>query len=118
MRAILFVRPDYSSRCVSLKESPLKLVPILKRPESGKKEEPKPKLLGPDILWWGGGLPREGVGAEKFGMFLETRVTKFFSGLCRDIPEVPGKSEKKTFLFNFPFLWNTNRANLYENEMV
>ena len=36
-----------------------------------EEKEPKPKLLGPDILRWGGGLPREGVGAEKFGMSRE-----------------------------------------------
>ena len=39
---------------------------------SRKKKEPKPKLLGPDIFGWGGGLPREGVGAKKFGMSFET----------------------------------------------
>ena len=27
-----------------------------------EKTEHRPKLLGPDILWCGGGLPREGVG--------------------------------------------------------
>ena len=32
---------------------------------SGKKKEPKPKLLGPDVLHWGGGLPREGVGGRQ-----------------------------------------------------
>ena len=74
---------------------------------SGTKKEPKPKLLGPDILRWGGGLPREGVGVEKFGMSLETRETKLFwrdiPGFCRvrDIPEVPEKFEKKKCVFNF-----------------
>ena len=72
---------------------------------SGKKKEPKPKLLGPDILRWGGGLPREGVGAEKFGTSLETRETKLFwrdiPGFCRDIQEMPEKFEKKKFVFNF-----------------
>ena len=79
---------------------------------SGKKKEPRPKLLGPDILRWGGGLPREGVGAEKSGMSLETRETKFFwrdiPGFCRDIPEVPEKSESdseinKEICVQFPF---------------
>ena len=46
----------------------------------------------------GGGLPREGVGAEKFGMSLETRETTLFwrdiPGFCRDIPDVPKKFEK------------------------
>ena len=66
---------------------------------SGKKKEPKPKLLGPDVLLWGGGFPREGVGAGKFGMSLKTRESKLFwwdiPGFCRDIPEAPEKFEKK-----------------------
>ena len=72
---------------------------------SGTKKEPKPKLLSPDIFWWGGGLPREGVGAKKFGMSLETQGIKLFwrdiPGFCRDIPEAPEKFEKKMFGFNF-----------------
>ena len=31
-----------------------------------QEKEPKPKLSGPDIFEWGGGPPREGVGAKKF----------------------------------------------------
>ena len=41
--------------------------------KSGKKKEHKLKLLGPDIFRWGGGLPREGVGAKKFSMSIETQ---------------------------------------------
>ena len=66
---------------------------------SGTKKEPKPKLLSPDIFWWGGGLPRERVGAKKFGTSLETQRIKLFwrdiPGFCRDIPEAPEKFEKK-----------------------
>ena len=65
---------------------------------SGKKKEPKPKLLGPDIFGWGGGLPREGVGAKKFSMSFETQGSQTF---WRDIPGVPEKFEKKMFAFNF-----------------
>ena len=72
---------------------------------SGTKKEPKPKLLSPDIFRWGGGLPREGVGAKKFGMSLETQGIKLFRrdipGFCRDIPEAPEKFEKKMFGFIF-----------------
>ena len=50
---------------------------------SSTEKEPKPKRLSPDIFRWGRGLPREGVGAKKFGMFLETREIKLFG---RDIP--------------------------------
>ena len=64
---------------------------------SGKKKETKPKLFGPDIFRWDRGLPREGVGAKKFGMSLETQgkqnfwrdVPGFFrdfSGICRGRP--------------------------------
>ena len=64
-----------------------------------------PKLLGPDIFWWGGGLPREGVGAKKFGMSLETQGIKLFwrdiPGFCRDIPEAPEKFEKKNVWVQF-----------------
>ena len=54
-------------------------------PISGKKKEHKPKLLGLDmiIFRWGGGLPRERVGAEKFGMSFETQGNQTFR---RDIP--------------------------------
>ena len=73
--------------------------------KSEKKKEPKPKLFGPDIFGWGGGLPREWVGAKKFGMSLETREIKLFwrdiPGFCRDIPAVPEKFEKNKFVSNF-----------------
>ena len=73
--------------------------------KSGTKKEPKPKLLSLDIFWWGRGLPREGVGAKKFGISLETQGIKLFwrdiPKSCRDIPEAPEKFEKKMFGFNF-----------------
>ena len=66
---------------------------------SVKKKEPKPKLFGPDIFRWGGGLPREGVGAKKFGMSLEAQANQTFwqdiLEFGRDIPGVPEKFEKK-----------------------
>ena len=72
---------------------------------SSKRKEPKPKVFGPDIFGWGGGLPREAVGAKKFGMSLETRIMKLFERdilkFCRDIPGAPEKFEKKRFGFNF-----------------
>ena len=72
---------------------------VSERSKSGTKKEPKPKLLSPDIFWWGGGLPREGVGAKNFCMSLETQGIKLFwrdiPGFCRDIPEAPEKFEKK-----------------------
>ena len=89
---------------------------------SGTKNEPKPKLLSPDIFRWGRDLPREGVGAKKFGMSLETQGIKLFwrdiPGFCRDIPKLPEKFEKKKFGFNFRSLycalwgfWCLNMAN-------
>ena len=60
---------------------------------------------------FGRGLPREGVGAKKFGMSLETREIKHFffcrdiPKFCRDIPEVPEKFEKKSLCSIFvPYL--------------
>ena len=71
------------------------------RPEE---KETKPRLFGPDIFGWGRGLLREGVGAKKFDVSLETREIKLFwrdiPGFCRDIPEAPEKFEKKKFVFN------------------
>ena len=85
----------------------------------GEKKQPKPKLLGPDILRWGGGLPREGVGAEKFGMSLETREIYFFlrrdlPGFCSDIPAVPEKFEKENVCVKFlaPKCFFVARGNL------
>ena len=78
------------------------------------KKEHKPKLLSPDIFRWGRGLPREGVGAKKFGMSLETREINLFGwdipGFCQDIPGVPEKFEKKKFVFDF---WLPPKNNEY-----
>ena len=72
---------------------------------SGTKKEHKPKLLSPDMFRWGRGLPRERVGAKKFGMPLETREIKLFGrdipGFCRDISELPEKFEKKNVCVQF-----------------
>ena len=53
-------------------KGPLHPLAVLQQ-ESGKKKEPKPKLFGPGIFRWGGGLPRERVGAKKSGVSLETQ---------------------------------------------
>ena len=54
-----------------------------------------PKL----ILRWGGGVPREGAGPKKFGMFLETQGKQIFRrdlpGFGWDIPRAPERFEKK-----------------------
>ena len=66
---------------------------VLRQRESGKRKEHKPKLLGSDILLWGGGLPREGVGAKMFGMSLETQENQIFRW---DIPgSLPGYPAEK-----------------------
>ena len=84
---------------------PRLLIDVLQR-HSGKKNEPKPKLFGPDILGWGGGLLCEGVGAKKFGMSFEAQGNQTFG---RDIPGfmpgypggAPKKFKKKKLVFNF-----------------
>ena len=55
--------------------------------KSGKKKKPKPKVFGPDIFGWGGGLPREVVGAKKFGMSLETQESQTFWWISRGCPK-------------------------------
>ena len=45
----------------------------------GRKRNPNPNFFFcPDIFRWGGGLSSERVGAEKFGMSLETREIFFY----------------------------------------
>ena len=75
---------------------------------SGTKEEHKPKLLSPDIFRWGGVLPREGVGAKKLGMSLDTRQIKLFGRGIRDFAGIsrrcPQSLRKKQVLFLAPTL--------------
>ena len=51
------------------------------------------------VKGWGGGLPREGVGAKKFGMSFETQGNQTFwrdiPGFWRDIPGAPEKFENQ-----------------------
>ena len=79
---------------------------------SGKKKEPKPKLFGPDIFGWGGGLAREGVGAKKFGMSFETHGNQIFlAGHPRILPGKPGgarkvRGKKVCVQFSSPNCWS------------
>ena len=104
-----------SASHVEIRDMPLKKImqgshvetslPLCDPARSGTKKEPKPKLFGPDIFGWGGGLPREGVGAKKFGMSLETREIKLFGGISRDFAGIsrgrPKSLRKRKFGFNF-----------------
>ena len=63
----------------------------LQKNVSGKRKEPKPKLLRPDIFRWGRGLPHERVGAKKLGMSLD------FAGISWRCPK---SLRKKRFVFN------------------
>ena len=76
---------------------------------SGTKKEPKPKLLSPDIFWWGGGLPREGVGAKSSVCPSKPRESNFFGGISRDFAGIsrkrPKSSRKKCFTF-WPLKWS------------
>ena len=60
-----------------------------------RKRNPNLNFFGPDIFQRGGGLPREGVGAERFGMSPETRETKlFWAGYPVILPGYPGGARK------------------------
>ena len=61
----------------------------------GNLPPPQPKLFGPDIFRWGGDLPREGAGAKKFGMPLETQENKFFGrGVLVSFGGISGSAQK------------------------
>ena len=45
-----------------------------------KEKETQTQTFRSDIFGWGGGLPRKGVGAQKFGMSFETQGKQTFSG--------------------------------------
>ena len=71
---------------------------------SGKKNEPKPKLFGPDIL--GGGPSTWRGGGRKVRYVLRNPGNQNFMGgisrdFGRDIPGAPEKFEKKKSGFNF-----------------
>ena len=63
-------------------------------PKHQARKRTKPKLLSPDIFWWGGGLPREGVGAKKFGMSLENPGNQTFLAGIRDFAGISQKRPK------------------------
>ena len=66
------------------------LSPIL-----GTKKEHKPKLLSPDIFWWGRGLPREGVGAKKVWHVPRNQGNQAFrAGYPRILLGYPGGARK------------------------
>ena len=75
------------------------LEPLKQALLSGKKKEPKPKLFGPDIFRWGGGLPRKGVGGQEVRHVPQSQgnqtLWRDIPGFCWDIPAVPEKFEKK-----------------------
>ena len=60
--------------------APKSLEDVLVRPLHQARKEHKLKFLYLDIFWWGGSLPREGVGAKKFAMSLEVGKTYFLAG--------------------------------------
>ena len=69
----------------------------LKRPP---KKGTQTQTFWSGFLRWGGGLPREGVGAKKFGMSFEIQANQLFflrhfPGFRRDIQAVPEEFEKK-----------------------
>ena len=82
--------------------------PVCLPPISGTKKEPKPKLFGPDIFGWGGGLPREGVGGRKVRYAPRNQGNQtFLAGYPGILPGYPGGArkvwEEKVYVqFSFP----------------
>ena len=87
-----------------------------------RKRSTKINFLGPETARWGGGLPREGVVAEKFVPTLETLSSLGFEGresgmsreFCRDVPDpwrcsksLCNKKLRVHFSFPKPTLWLT-----------
>ena len=68
---------------------------------SGEKKSTKINFLGPDTARWGGGLPREGVGVEKFVPSLKSLSSLGFEGrnlrrprIFAGISQTPGAPKK------------------------
>ena len=72
------------------------------------KRSPNPSFLVRISSGWVRGFPREGVGAQKFGMSLEIRETKLFGGISQDFAGIsrrcPKSLRKKKSVFNFQAL--------------
>ena len=80
-----------------------------------RKKSTKINFLGPETARWGGGLPREGVVAEKFVPSLESLFSLGFEGrnvgcpgnFCRDVPDPWGCSKssckKRSCAFFVPY---------------
>ena len=89
-------RGKLTFRVQRIKNCPNTIHPII---QQASKKSTKTKLLGPDIVRWGEGLSREGVGAKRFGMSLEAQGKRTFwrdiPGFCRDILGASEKFEKK-----------------------
>ena len=70
-------------------------MPVQKEEVSGKTEEHKDKLLGPDIFRSGGGLQHEGVGGQMLGTSVETRAKQtFWRGIRGMLLGYPGAARK------------------------
>ena len=81
---------------------------------SGTKKEPKPKLLSPDIFWWGGvfhvkgWVPKSSACPSKRGI----------PGFCREIPEAPEKFEKKKRLGSIFGPYTIRKRKTHEHKQI
>ena len=81
--------------CVAVVFSKVRLGPLGIAKTSGKKKEPKPKLSGPDIFPWDGGIPCEGLGAKSSVCPSKPREKANFLVWCPgNLPGCPDKSPK------------------------
>ena len=58
----------FSQNSPSLPQNSVRLSEFSSPKHQERKRNLNPKVFGPDIFGWGRGLPRELVGAKKFGM--------------------------------------------------
>ena len=93
-QTLRFVRPMHTRWTDSIARNQYDAQSVAKPPCSGKKKEPKPKLFGPDIFGWGGGLPREGVGPKSLVCPSKSRQTKLSGRTSRDFAGISRGARK------------------------
>ena len=92
-----------------IKERPIKRFLVIFQ----ARKKHKPKLLSPDIFWWGRGLPHEGVGAKKVRYVPRSQGNQtFWAGYPRILPGYPGGHPKSLRKKNCVQFWSAANGGL------